>query len=283
MMTFLIRLFYLPFFLIVGNGLAIYLVSQQSSKIWLIGLVMAFIAIAFLTEKYIPYNNKFNHPIGDQQRDVLHAVVNESMSIVGIASLSFFASIFTVIDVWPHQFPLWGQVLLAVLIADIGITLMHYASHRNSILWRLHAVHHSVKRMYGLNGLMKHPLHQGIEILAGTAPLLLIGTPPEVFMLLLVAVIIQLLLQHSNVDYFVGPLRNILAINSVHRFHHLKTAKEGDVNFGLFTTFTDYVLGTAYFDSTKKFSSTDLGISTEPDYPIDYLNQVIEPFRPKKK
>ena len=81
--------------------------------------------------------------------------------------------------------------------------------------------------------------------IAGTAPLLLIGTPPEVFMLLLVAVIIQLLLQHSNVDYFVGTLRNILAINSMHRFHHLKTAKEGDVNFGLFTTFTDYVLGTA--------------------------------------
>ena len=91
--------------------------------------------------------------------------------------------------------------------------MAHYASHRHNALWQLHAVHHSVKRMYGFNGLMKHPLHQTVETLAGTTPLLLMGAPQEVLMLLVVAVIIQLLLQHSNVAYFAEPFRYFLAIN----------------------------------------------------------------------
>jgi len=108
---------------------------------------------------------------------------------------------------------------LAILISDVGITLAHFASHRLSSLWRLHAVHHSVKRLYGFNGLMKHPLHQLIETVAGTTPLLFVGVPQNVLMLLVVAVVLQLLLQHSNVAYFTGPLRRVLAINAVHRFH----------------------------------------------------------------
>ena len=146
-------------------------------------------------------------------------------------------------------------------------------------LWRLHAVHHSIKRMYGFNGLMKHPLHQTIETLAGTAPLLLLGAPQDVLMLLVVAVVLQLLLQHSNVAYFTGPLKQILAINEVHRFHHLKTAAEGDVNFGLFTTLTDRLLGTCYYDKDRSITSEDMGIAIQPNYPREYLSQLVKPFR----
>lgn len=126
---------------------------------------------------------------------------------------------------------------------------------------------------------MKHPLHQLIETVAGTMPLLLMGVPHDIMLLLVVAVVLQLLLQHSNVAYFSGPLKYILAINSVHRFHHLNTAKEGDVNFGLFTTLTDRILGTAYFDSSRKIAIKDLGISSEPDYPKHYASQLLHPFK----
>ena len=168
---------------------------------------------------------------------------------------------------------------MAVLIADVGITLAHYASHRVDILWQLHSVHHSVKRMYGFNGLMKHPLHQALETFAGAAPLMLLGVPQQVLMLLVVAVVFQLLLQHSNVAYFTGPLKRVLAVNVIHRFHHLNTAAEGDVNFGLFTTFTDRLLGTAYFDDSRTIGTEDLGIEDQPDYPVAYLDQMTEPFK----
>ncbi|MEX1670258.1 sterol desaturase family protein [Zhongshania guokunii] len=274
-----VKALYLPFFLIVGNGIAIYMAEQDYSKFALAAWVGLLIAVSFLIEQWMPFRPEFNKPQADSGRDVIHAFVNESLSIVGVLSVPIIASFIPFNSIWPSFAPLWLQVLLAVIIADIGITLAHYASHRYSALWQLHAVHHSVKRMYGFNGLMKHPLHQTIETLAGTAPLLLMGAPQEVLLLLVVAVVIQLLLQHSNVAYFAGPLRSVLAINQVHRFHHLNTAKEGDVNFGLFTTLTDHLLGTAYYDKERVIRSEDLGIGTAPDYPVAYIPQMLAPFK----
>lgn len=282
MLKFVVRCLYLPLFLVVGNGLAIYIVSQGFNELWLLGLLISFILLSFGFERLAPFDIRFNQSQGDGPRDFIHALVNESSSVIGVLSVPFIATLIPYASVWPTSLPLWAQVVLAILIADVGITLAHFASHRVNALWRLHAVHHSIKRMYGFNGLMKHPLHQTIETVAGTLPLLLLGIPQEVLMLLIVAVLLQLLLQHSNVAYFTGPLRYFYASNSVHRFHHLNTSKEGDVNFGLFTTFTDYLLGTVYFDKHRTITIEDRGISTQPDFPIGYFSQLIEPFRVHK-
>ena len=145
-------------------------------------------------------------------------------------------------------------------------------------MWRLHAVHHSIKRFYGLNGLMKHPLHQALEMAGGVAPLIVLGMPVQVAGALAVCVAVQLLLQHANVDYRVGPLRTVLALNEGHRFHHLKWPVVGDVNFGLFTLAWDYVYRTHSFDPDRRFTSDDLGMAAEPDYPTSYLRQLAEPF-----
>ena len=279
----LVRLLYLPLFLLVGNGVAVYLVAEDFNAGWLGLLILVFIGISFATERLIPYDRAFNEPQQDQRRDVLHALMNESLNVIGIAVLPLIAGLLVLAPIWPSSWPLVFQLLLAILISDIGITLAHFASHRLRLLWRLHAVHHSVKRLYGFNGLMKHPLHQFIETVAGTTPLLIIGVPQNVLMLLVVAVVFQLLLQHSNVAYFTGPLKKVLAINSVHRFHHLNTAKEGDVNFGLFTTLTDRFLGTAYFDSERTIGTKDLGIASALNYPTNYWQQLMQPFQRNRR
>ncbi|MEU6037688.1 sterol desaturase family protein [Actinomadura sp. NPDC047616] len=159
---------------------------------------------------------------------------------------------------------IWAQVLAAVLAADAGITLVHYASHKIGVLWRFHAVHHSVRRFYGLNGLMKHPLHQTIEMTASVTPLLLAGLPVDVASALALAVAVQLLLQHSNADYRIGPAKHVLALNEGHRFHHLKWAGIGDVNFGLFTLIWDHLLRTYSYDGARRFTSDDLAWPPNP-------------------
>ena len=93
-------------------------------------------------------------------------------------------------------------------------------------------------------------------------------------------VAVQLLLQHSNVDYRVGPLRRVLALNEGHRFHHLKWAGIGDVNFGLFTLVWDHLYRTFSFQPDRVFTSDDLGMAAKPTYPDGYLDQLVEPFRP---
>jgi sterol desaturase/sphingolipid hydroxylase (fatty acid hydroxylase superfamily) len=275
----LLRYAYAPLMLVGANGLAIHLVLRGAHSAWLLLLLLCAIAASFLVERIIPYEASWNVDHGDTLRDTAHAAINETLSVVSIAVLPAIAARASIGDLWPRSQPFVVQVLLSILVMDAGITLAHYASHRIAILWRLHAVHHSIERLYGFNGLMKHPLHQLIEMTSGVAPLVLLGLPQDVAIVLGLATAIQLLMQHSNADYRIGPLRYVLALNEGHRFHHLKWPEIGDVNFGLFTLIWDRLLGTHRFDPRQRFTSHDLGIEAEPQYPARYLDQLAAPFR----
>ena len=89
----------------------------------------------------------------------------------------------------------------------------------------------------------------------------------------------QLLAQHSNVDYVAGPIGGLLALNQGHRLHHLNLAGDGDVNFGLFTLIWDQLLGTYVDPRTRRVRDGDLGIVGDPDYPTRYVSQLTQPFR----
>ncbi|AMN82417.1 MULTISPECIES: sterol desaturase family protein [Pseudomonas] len=265
---------YAPAFLLGFLGYALWRPDS------LIVLFVIAVAVSFLTEHWLPYEPRWNRSLGDRRRDTLHALVNESLNALGLLILPGLTALFAFEGIWPRGWPLWEQLLMAIVLADAGITLMHYASHRIRPLWRLHAVHHSVQRLYGFNGLMKHPLHQMLEATAGLLPLILLGIPLDVAQLLALAIALQLLLQHSNVDMRLGPLRWVFAWAPVHRFHHMKYGRAGDVNFGLFFNLWDWLLGTAYYRERYRMGPGDLGIGRRPDFPVGYGAQLRDPFRP---
>ncbi len=269
---------YAPMFFSGFIGLAVLLVGHGHSAFWLALLLVLAIVLSLFAERLAPFEEAWNHARGDSKRDMLHALVNEASNAVSIAAIPFLAAISPSFGVWPDALPLWLQLALAILVADFGITMAHYASHKFEPLWRLHAVHHSVERMYGFNGLMKHPLHQAIELTAGTTPLLLAGMPIEVGALLGFAAAIQLLLQHSNVDMRVGPLIYLWAVAPGHRHHHLASKTKGDVNFGLFTMIWDHLLGT-FVANRPQPRDGELGIAGRPEFPVSYVAQLVEPFR----
>ena len=276
--TEVIKITYAPFMLLGFVGSALALVSS-GRLLWLAPLLISAIAASFLAEWVAPYRAEWNVDSGDRRRDFLHFAVNESSYVLAATLIPVLTLLSPFSRLWPSSWPIVVQLLFAVFVADAGITIAHYLSHRIGWLWRFHAVHHSLERLYGFNGLMKHPIHQAIEATAGVTPLVLLGMPLEVGALLGFAVAIQLLLQHSNVDMRIGPLRHVLALAPVHRFHHLKDGRVGNVNFGLFTTVWDHVLGTVAADPNRQFVPGDFGVEGRPDYPNDYLQQLIEPFR----
>ena len=275
-----VRWIYPPLMLVGFNGAAVVLTERRAPHVWLVPLLALAVGVSFAVERLLPYNEDWNRSHEDAGRDVAHAAVNETFALASVLSLPAIASVATIADVWPGELPFALQLLGTVLVFDLGITVAHWLSHKWGPLWRLHAVHHSVKRSYGLNGLMKHPMHQAVELTFGIAPLLVVGIPVRVAWALAFCVAIQLLMQHSNADYRVGPLRGWLALNEGHRFHHLPWAGIGDVNFGLFTLIYDRLLLRTYsYDPAKRFTSDDLGIGKQPDYPTGYLAQLAEPFR----
>lgn len=269
----LVSWIYAPAFLLGFLGYGLW---QPDS---LILLFVIAVVVSFLAEQWLPYEQQWNRSLGDRRRYTLHALVNESLNAVGLLILPGLTALLAFEGIWPRGWPLWEQLLMAIVLADAGITLMHYASHRVRPLWRLHAVHHSVQRLYGFNGLMKHPLHQVLEATAGLLPLILLGIPLDVAQLLALAIALQLLLQHSNVDMRLGPLRWVFAWAPVHRFHHMKYGRAGDVNFGLFFNLWDWLLGTAYYRERYRMGPGDLGIGSRPDFPVGYGAQLRDPFK----
>lgn len=278
-----LRYVFAPVFFIGFIGAALLLWQCSASPLMLAGLLLLAILVSLAVERIVPYCGAFNDGHGDGRRDIAHALVNESCNGMLLTLFPLFAALGPASRLWPASWPLWAQLGLAVLVADMAITLTHYASHRHAMLWRFHAVHHCLERLYGFNGLMKHPVHQAIEMTAAATLLLLLGMPQQVGWLLAFAVAIQLLLQHSNVDMRVGPLAWIWAVAPVHRFHHVNTAGQGDVNFGLFTTIWDHLLGTCKADPARTFAPGDFGISGDPHYPQAYLAQLREPFQRVRK
>lgn len=274
-----LKIVYAPAMLLGFISVAVAVVSNDLPRLWLLPLVLVAIATSFVVERLIPYHADWNSDRGDGRRDAVYALFYEVSVYASVALIPLLTLLSPVNGVWPDAWPLWTQLLMAIILADLGITHCHYASHRVEWLWRFHAPHHSVKRMYGFNGLIKHPVHQALETAAGTAPLVLLGMPADIGLLLGLAITIQLFLQHSNADMRIGPLRYVLALAPLHRFHHQKWAGIGDVNFGLFTNLWDQMLGTAVYDDRKRFTSDDLGIGKQPNYPTSYVGQLAAPFQ----
>jgi sterol desaturase/sphingolipid hydroxylase (fatty acid hydroxylase superfamily) len=156
----LVRLGFLPLMLLGFNGVGVWLAASGAPKLEVVGLLLIAVAVAFVAERVVPYELSWNVPRRDRARDVAHAVVNEAIEVGSLMVLPALVGWVAINDAWPSRLPFVVQVLGAVLVVDFGITIGHWMSHRSPVLWRFHAVHHSVKRFYGFNGLMKHPLHQ---------------------------------------------------------------------------------------------------------------------------
>ena len=272
-----VRYAFVPLLAIVGGGAIVALAPL--SKPGVVVVVFAALVVSFVAEWVVPFEEAWNRFRDDRMRDAVHAIVNESSTAVGVLAVPAVVGVAPTFMSWPDGVPFLLQVLFAVVVLDIGITIVHWWSHRNDWLWRFHTVHHSVTRMYGFNGLVKHPVHQAIETAAGMLPLVLLGVPGDVATAVAGLVVLQLLLQHSNVDYRVGAMRRWVALNEGHRLHHVARVPEGDINFGLFLLIWDRLLGTFADPTGRSVAVDELGVAGRPAYPVGYLEQIREPFK----
>src|SRR5262245_28394399 len=153
----ILRVGYAPVFFVGFLAAALVLSDGGTRPLPLAGLLAAAILVSALVERILPYEPRFNASHGD--RDLAHAIVNEAANTASVLAMPLVVALVPARDGWPDNWPVVAELALAILIADVGITFAHWASHRVELLWRFHAVHHSVERLYGFNGLMKHPFH----------------------------------------------------------------------------------------------------------------------------
>jgi sterol desaturase/sphingolipid hydroxylase (fatty acid hydroxylase superfamily) len=275
-----VRYGYAPFMMLGLTGAAYWVVASGHSYLWLAPLLGLAYATAFTAERIAPFFDEWNdhHTHGDTSANVLHVAAYELSAINGVLLIPVICWLFPYQGLWPTHWPLWSQVLIAFIVADFVFMLMHYLSHRYAPLWRLHSVHHGVGRLYGFNGVIRHPLHQVIDMVIGNMPLVIIGMPVPVAVVLGFLISVTLIVQHSNVDARLGPLQKHLSIGRIHHLHHVNWGTEGDCNFGLLLTCWDKMLGTFHEKPPRPITANDMGVDELPHFPTSFVEQMVLPF-----
>ncbi len=208
----------------------------------LVGLQLAITAIVLVLERVLPEHDAWNVPHHDVRADALHTVLS-GIVIAGALRAGIFAFVPS-LGLWPAALPVPVQLALALLVADAGAYVTHVLTHRVGVLWPIHAVHHSARRLYWLNASRMHPLDTASTVLISLLPLALLGVPIHVLALFDAFAIVHLLLQHSNVRLRLGLLDHVFASAEFHRWHHSPTPEEGERNYATFFSFLDHLFGT---------------------------------------
>ncbi len=161
------------------------------------------------------------------------------------------------------RLPLWGQIVLYLLVSDIALYWIHRTFHRGA-LWKYHAVHHASEDLDWTSAARFHP----INIIFGTTLVdvlaLVAGIKPDVFFFLMPFTTFSSAFVHANLDWTFGPLKYMLVSPVFHRWHHTLPDEGGDRNFANTFSFLDVLFGTFYMPEGKLPSTYGIADSAMP-------------------
>lgn len=213
----------------------------------LLGSTLIFIFI----EKLFPLRR--DQPVfrPEWQTDFHHFIVNHM--VVGFVLLAtnllvhklFGWAVKDGVQAWVRDLPFPIALFGIVLVADLVQYWTHRAYHEVPLLWRLHAVHHSVKSMDWMAGSRQHILELLLTRTLVLAPIFVLGFSKEVIDTYIVIVGFQAVFNHANVSVRLGPLRYVIVTPNFHHWHHSQDDEAIDKNYAAHFAFLDYLFGTA--------------------------------------
>lgn len=178
-------------------------------------------------------------------------------------------------QLFPTGLPLPLQLLVGVLLAELGSYGMHRLAHRLPALWGIHAFHHNPARLYWLNGFRVHPLNIAWHQLASILVLRLLGAPVELVQMVATLAVVIAVMQHCNADLRYDGWNQFFGTADLHRWHHALCEHEHGRNFGSVTILWDRLLGTYRRGHT---GPEQVGIAGAPPSNQGYLSEVWQAY-----
>jgi 3-mercaptopyruvate sulfurtransferase SseA/sterol desaturase/sphingolipid hydroxylase (fatty acid hydroxylase superfamily) len=177
------------------------------------------------------------------------------------------------------SWPMWAQIIVAILVIDFIQWAIHNLLHRVSFLWEFHKTHHSI-----IDGEMDWIVSfrfQWVEVLVYRSLLYL---PLAFFGFSETAVLVHAIfgtlighLNHANLDLDWGPLRYVLNSPNMHIWHHdYDGDTETTVNFGIILSTWDWIFGTAKMPDRPPARLGFAGVET---FPTNFFSQSIWPLQ----
>ncbi len=143
--------------------------------------------------------------------------------------------------------PQWLELLVSIVALDGFIYLQHVASHKVSVLWRLHRVHHADRDFDTTTGVRFHPVEIGLSMLYKSVLVVIFGISPLAVLLFEVILNGTAMFNHANVrlpGWLDRLVRLVLVTPDMHRVHHSVLRREHDTNYGFSLSLWDRLFGT---------------------------------------
>lgn len=173
-------------------------------------------------------------------------------------------------------------IVLCVVLLDFAVYWQHVATHRFSLLWRLHKVHHADNDMDVTTAIRFHPIELILSLAYKSLFVVLLGAPVAAVVLFELALFIFPAFNHSNLAVprrLDGVLRWVIATPDVHRSHHSTIVQEQNTNYGFFLIWWDKLFRT--YTPQPALGHTEMKIGLEgADSSCERVDQMLlAPFR----
>ena len=224
--------------------------------------------------------------------DLIHLVFNGhflGLLLAGLASTWILPSV----DKWlaaegltdavyrnaAADWPLWAQIIVALVVVDFIQWCVHNLLHRIPLLWEFHKAHHSVKD--GEMDWIVSFRFSWLEVIVYKSilylPLVFFGFRWEALMFHAIFGTLIGHLNHANLNLGHGPWRYVLNSPRMHIWHH---DYEGDskttVNFGIIFSCWDWIFGTAKMPADPP---THIGFDGVETFPDNFFSQEVWPLQ----
>ncbi|TXD81742.1 sterol desaturase family protein [Subsaximicrobium wynnwilliamsii] len=175
-------------------------------------------------------------------------VVNFSLAFLLIFTADWVTTHNFGIINWIPNLPLWGYVLLGVLLLDfIGAYLAHYVEHKVKPLWMVHLVHHTDHNVDTTTANRHHPLESVIRFGFTLAGVFIVGTPIAIVFLYQSLSLVATQFTHANIKMprqLDKLMSYVLVSPDMHKVHHHYVLPYTDSNFGNIFSIWDRLFGT---------------------------------------
>jgi sterol desaturase/sphingolipid hydroxylase (fatty acid hydroxylase superfamily) len=253
--------------------------------------VVALIALTLACERRWPAERRDVFARGhlhDGAFFIFHVVaVVPLMTLLSVAFAQLIVNNASWIEVsWTTPWPRWLLLAVTITLMDAANWLAHWADHRFTPLWRMHALHHSQEELNVLTSFRAHPLSHLLGFFFSAIPVIVLagdrGMAPE----LITGYVCLGTLPHANLRWSFGPLGKVFVSPAYHRLHHSIDGPNG-YNLGVVLTVWDVLARRAVFPSrhtpVARTGLVNRPLATEQAagdrwHPEVLLAQLAEPF-----
>ena len=146
--------------------------------------------------------------------------------------------------------PGFASGALLGVVAVVGSYWGHRLTHQVPLLWRFHAVHHSIEHMDWMAAGRLHPIDSAVTQVCAILPLVALGYDAGPVAVVTILVTVLAIFQHANVRLRFPVLRWVLPTPEWHHWHHATDPEAHDTNFGI--PVVDLLFGTAYLPKERR-------------------------------